>query len=540
MITLGINAPPRGWHDTAACLVVDGELVAFGEEERFSRCKHAIHQTPRNAISFCLEKASLAIEDVDVIAVGWDVPKVVGQDNRNHDWLNPRNYIEYLLGAPPPSDAKPELVLVPHHLAHASCAFYASPFSQAAVLVVDGIGEDCAVSMYSASISDGLKEGPTWPASHSLGLLYDGACQSVGFSFLEAGKLMGLAAFGRAKAIEPWPLVELQSSDYVLALTTTPKDTHTHIVERWLRTFRSLQGGSQITIDKFSLHRDELAVRTAWSAQHCVEEVVQWLAAYCRGATGLTELCLAGGVALNCSANGLIPDPVYIPPIAHDSGTALGAAWYVSPPDGERRPLNPFAGLHAGDVAETDFLLSVGSRQLFDADTVIEWLLKGKIGGIVEGRAEIGPRALGHRSIVALPRPATQRDRVNALKHREPWRPFAPVGLSECNGKLWPARSYLFQYMIGATRVIDTHADTITATTHVDGTARPQIVDADHGLVAQLLCRMRAGGVPPVLLNTSFNGPGSPIVNTAHDAVETALLLGLDFLVIEKHMMRLH
>ena len=527
MITLGLNAPPRGWHDTAACLVINGKLIAFGEEERFSRRKHAVDQPPHKAIAFCLEQAALSLDDVDVIAVGWDIPKVIKQDQRNQQWLNPESYLQYVLGVA--TRRKPELVFVPHHLAHATCAFFASPFPEAAVLVVDGIGEDRSVSIYSASTRSGIKELQTWPPSHSLGLMYDGACQSIGLSFLESGKLMGLAAFGRAKGIEPWSIFDFAANDYSLALPAKADDTFHTIVHRWRETFRNLQRGAEICQDKFSLHEDETAVRTAWSAQHCVEEVMQWLAALTRSCVGKDQLCVAGGVALNCSANGLLPDPVYIPPVAHDSGTALGAAWHVSPPVGERLALSPYFGLCAGRVAQIDF---TRSWEPFNEATVIEWLLEGKIGGVVEGRAEIGPRALCHRSIIALPTPATQQDRVNALKRREPWRPFAPVGLAECNGELWSERSHLFKYMLGATNVTKAGEVVIPATIHVDGTARPQIVDENSGMVAQLLSRMRAGGMAPVLLNTSFNGPCEPIVNSKSEAIDAMTQLGLDFLIL--------
>lgn len=452
---------------------------------------------------------------------------MIKQDKRNEHWLEPGSYLEYVLGVG--IRRKPELVFVPHHLAHATCAFFASPFSEAAVLVVDGIGEDRSVSIYSASAQGGIRELQTWPPSHSLGLMYDGACQSLGLSFLEAGKLMGLAAFGRAKGIEPWSIFNFADNDYSLTLSAKADDTFLTIVQRWHKIFRNLQRGAEICPDKFLLHGDELAVRTAWSAQHCVEEVMQWLATIARSCVGKHQLCVAGGVALNCSANGLLPEPVYIPPVAHDSGAALGAAWHVNPPAGERLALNPYFGLCPDRVAQNDFM---GSWESFDEETVIEWLLEGKIGGVVEGRAEMGPRALCHRSIIALPTPAAQRDRVNTLKRREPWRPFAPVGLAECNGELWGERSHLFKYMLGATNVTKAGEEVIPATIHVDGTARPQIVTKDSGIVARILSRMRAGGMAPVLLNTSFNGPGEPIVNSQSEAIDTMSQLGLDFLVL--------
>jgi carbamoyltransferase len=187
MIVLGVNAPPRGWHDTAACLVIDGEVIAFGEEERFSRVKHAVHQPPHKAASFCLRRAGLRMGDIDVVAVGWNVPGLIAHTPAYTATLNAREYLEYAVGFKATAGKKPEIVYVPHHLAHATCGFYSAPYEEAAILVVDGIGEHESVSMYRATASAGLVRMESWPAPYSLGLLYDAACKSVGLSSLEAG-----------------------------------------------------------------------------------------------------------------------------------------------------------------------------------------------------------------------------------------------------------------------------------------------------------------------------------------------------------------
>jgi carbamoyltransferase len=541
MIVLGVNAPPRGWHDTAACLVIDGEVVSFGEEERFSRRKHAVHQPPHAAVSFCLRHAGLSIGDVDVVAVGWNVPKLLQQERGVPRWSSEREYLAYVLGFAPPAGGEPEIVFVPHHLAHATCGFFASPFRQAAALVVDGIGEDESVSVYSASTDGGLICRQVWPAPFSLGLLYDAACKSIGLSMLEAGKLMGLAAYGRAQAGDTWPLVDLAHGEYRLAVPARKGASHEDVIADWLPVLSRFRGGAKVRANRTELHLDELAVRTAWSVQHCVERTMEFLCSFSRRLIGWDELCITGGVALNCAANGRIPEPVFVPPVPHDAGVALGAAWHVSPPTGRRSAISPYLGMDRGTDrgvygAQDPFVAAGIAWQPYDEDAVIERLLAGQVGGVVEGRAEIGPRALCHRSLLTLPRPSHQRDRVNRLKSREPWRPFAPVGLAECNGWLWNERPHLFRYMVGAATLSDAGADVIPAAMHVDGTARPQVLDDVTGLVGQLLEALRRAGVPPVLLNTSFNGPNEPIVNSPADAMATFARLGLDFLVIGDRM----
>ncbi|HEX8245571.1 MAG TPA: carbamoyltransferase C-terminal domain-containing protein, partial [Longimicrobium sp.] len=529
MIVLGVNAPPRGWHDTAAALVIDGRVAAFAEEERFSRVKHGVQQPPHRAVAFCLRQAGISIEDVDVVAVGWNVPRLHEQDTGSPHGFDARAYLAYVLGQATPPGRGPEIVFVPHHLAHAACGLFASPFRDPAVLVVDGIGEDESVSTYAASAGGALQCMESWAPPFSLGLLYDAACKFVGLSSLEAGKLMGLSAYGRARGMEAWPLIECRGDEYRLAVDVREGATHEEVIAGWLRVFTRLSGGAEVRTGRAALHRDELAVRAAWSAQLCVEQAMQLLCASIRHRTGREELCIVGGVGLNCAANGLVPEPVFVPPVPHDAGVALGAAWHVSPPAGERTALSPYLGLDACGDGDGISAAAPGLRwQALDEEAVIERLLEGQVGGVVEGRAEVGPRALCHRSLIALPRPVARRDQVNRLKLREPWRPFAPVGLAECDGWLWEGRAHLSRYMIGAAAVTEAGAAIIPAAMHVDGTARPQVLRDETGVVGRLLLRLREGGIPPVLLNTSFNGPDEPIVNTPAEAIATFLRLGLD------------
>jgi carbamoyltransferase len=234
-------------------------------------------------------------------------------------------------------------------------------------------------------------------------------------------------------------------------------------------------------------------------------------------------------VALNCAANGLLDEPVYAPPIPHDAGVALGAAWHVAPPRAAQ-PLDPYLGPDVSedmpDAPERDGLVV----EPLDIDRIAEAMAAGRIGAVAEGRAEVGPRALCARSIIASPADPGMRDRVNAVKDREPWRPFGPVGLRSGSARLWGEREHLTRYMIGGLPVTDEGRRAIPAAIHVDGTARPQVMDDDaQGTVAELL-RRRNGDA---LINTSFNVRGQPIVTTGRDALAAFRAMELDFLVLD-------
>jgi carbamoyltransferase len=282
----------------------------------------------------------------------------------------------------------------------------------------------------------------------------------------------------------------------------------------------------------------------AASAQRTVEIAMHDLRAETRRLSGLPHVCLAGGVALNSVVNGRLPEPLYVPPFPHDAGVALGAAWSVCPPATAGLLESPYLGSEPGDLAAT----AAGTRQPdadglvvtpFTPEVVVELLIRGRIGAIAEGRAEVGPRALGHRSIVALPRDREMRDRLNAVKRREAWRPFAPVTLPDYAPRLWPSQGLREHYMIGNAVVSEHGLEVMPAAVHVDGTTRPQVLlPGAAPTLGSLLETLRNAGLPPVLVNTSFNGPGEPIVNTAEDAVRSFRELGLDFLVLGDCLVR--
>jgi carbamoyltransferase len=527
VLTLGINAGVGGHtHDASACLTDDaGRVLAFLEAERLSRRRHAFGETAAAAADACLRLAGVSACDVDVVAVGWDLPKVkamvASRGPLQEAWQVPHHseLVRRLLGWD--EVPLPDVVFVPHHLAHAVCSFYASPFPSAAVVVVDGSGEEESISVYEAHAGRHLVRRRWWPYSHSLGAMYEAAGALLGFGRMEAGKTMGLSSFGRD--LQPWPLLSFRGDDF------SP----------------GIEAGRQnrpLCPELDSLDSDELAVRLAWSVQSALEEAILFLAGLARRATGLPAVCLSGGIALNCSANALVDEPLYVPPVPHDAGVALGAAWYVNPP--RSRPAAGMSAYLGGEPGSPEAALAGkgggpgGSWRLepFSAPAVAERLVRGQVGAIAVGRSEAGPRALCHRSIVALPSSTEMRDRVNRIKGRERWRPLGPVAERARSAAYWEARDHLCDYMLAAVPVTEPARSRIPAVVHADGTTRPQVLgggDPEHARMAAILRELEAAGLPPVLVNTSFNARGEPIVESARDALDAFGRLGLDFLVLE-------
>jgi carbamoyltransferase len=499
----------------------------MAEEERFTRVKHAVRTDAVNAARYCLEHAGLQPDDLDVIAIGWDLPKVLPRFGGNWDFASPREFLSQRLGWNFAGRGGPEFVCVPHHRAHAASAFYASGLDAAAVVVNDGNGDDESISIYEARFGAPMVRREVWPRSHSLGFMYEAACLAIGLDILESGKTMGLAAYGKAGSLEPWSLMDGDGVDFHPPFRLGPGADRRAIIPAWEERLSGM-GEIPVTTPSATLDTDELAVRIAWSAQSTIESTVPALVEHARKVTGLDPACLAGGVALNCSANGLLEGPIFVPPVSADAGVALGSAWVVAPPPEPLSSLSPYLGLEVDSPASVpDGWTGVP----LEPAAVVDRLLQDQIGAIAWGRAEIGPRALGHRSIIAMPNQVAIRDRVNTIKGRELWRPLAPIGTREADGKFWEGPAELQRYMLGAANVTPLGRDRIAGTVHIDGTARAQVADG-AGFISDVLAALGEAGADPVLINTSFNARGEPIVNSADDAVRTATALGIDFLVV--------
>lgn len=536
---LGVNTGP---HDASAALLRDGELVAMLEQERLSRNKHAFSESPGGAVAACLAHAGIDIGAVAEIAVGWDVPALMEVEGAT---FNEREFISWLLGPAGASARRiPPVRYVNHHLAHAASAFYTSGKSEAAILVVDGRGEAVATTLASGGPS-GIEVVKTWGTHLSLGHLYGWAAEWAGLSMWGTGKLMGLAAYGRACQSVPLSVAAdgYQIADAPPAGTSVPH----HFVQlrsRLRNSFRTKNypfGQGQPS--------DVMAYADfAASIQGGLESVLLALAELARRETGQTTLVLAGGVALNCTANGSlirsrIFDDVWIPPFPHDAGVSLGAAFVADRAASNSRP-TPSRLRHAFwapsiEISDPDaFELLAGCEisrytdmQLHEI--VAQHLEEGRLVAWWQGRGEVGQRALGGRSILCDPRKRAMLVHANLVKGREVWRPLAPAVLAEHTCRIFDDQlTAASDFMLAAWPVREAVRAILPAAVHVDGSARPQVVRQDqsryHGVINSFYERT---GVPAVI-NTSFNLAGEPMVLSAHDAISTFLRSDLDVLVV--------
>ncbi|WP_280495740.1 carbamoyltransferase family protein [Nocardia farcinica] len=550
---LGLGGPYH--HDASACLVADGQPVAFAEEERFSRIKH--HRDSRSAASsaaWCLAQAGIRCGDIDEIAVAW-----------NPYWPNPADeitdpdLIAELLGPLGTGPERPRrLTIVGHHLAHAASAFYPAGVADAAVIVVDGSGDGVSTSIHHGTRA-GLRCLRTFPFTQSLGWFYQFATEHAGLGdWTHAGKLMGLAAYGK-------PTIDLNflhptRDGYHLDLTPyglAPEANHTAGYTD-LTYYRALRHAYRKAFTDAGIPRQaprsddahqSLAADLAASAQFLLQRCLISVVSTALEETGATALCLAGGVGLNCTTNGILArtpdtDTLFVQPAAGDAGCALGAALEVAHRRGDHtvpgpRQAHAFLGPAYDNHAIETALHDAGANFTTPPDiaaTAARLIAEGKVIGWHQGRAEAGPRALGARSILADPRTTRLRDRINRdIKHRELWRPLAPSMLDPTGWTTTPDGPA--EFMIVAHEATPRARQQIPGVVHADGTLRPQHVDPAHQPeYARLLHALEAETGIGVVLNTSYNGPGEPIVDTPADALASGARLGLDALVIGDYL----
>jgi carbamoyltransferase len=534
---LGVNTGP---HDASAALLRDGELVAMVEQERLSRNRHAFGESPRDAIAACLAEADIGLEAVAELAVGWDVPMLVEIEGGSFD---ERRFAQWLVG----TDARraPPLRYVGHHLAHAASGFYTSGLSEAAILVIDGRGEAVATTLAVGGPA-GIEIIRTWGTDQSIGHLYGWASEWAGLTMWGTGKLMGLASYGRAG--QPVPLAP-SNDGYAIADAPPPGGSHPHHFVQLRSRLRNGFRRHNFPYCEGDLLEPMAHADFAASVQQALEEVILSLATLARRETGYSALVLGGGVALNCTANGRLIrsgtfDEVWIPPFPHDAGVSLGAALVADRAlSGSRAVARrlPHARWGPATAAVDDALLArlarcevvrLGDSQL--AEAVAQHLEEGRLVGWWQGRAEVGQRALGARSILCDPRRRDALVRTNLVKGREIWRPLAPAVLADRAGELFasplPAAA---DFMLAALPVREEARARLPAAVHVDGSARPQAVEptqSRYRAVIEAFCERT--GVPAVV-NTSFNLAGEPMVLSASDAVGTFLRSELDVLVLD-------
>lgn len=586
MYILGISCY---YHDSAATLLKDGELVAAAEEERFTRIKHDF-SFPYNAIRFCLEYGGIKGEDLD-FAVFHEKPflkfeRIIKTILSTYpkscnifskvaiNWLKDKLWIKATIAEflNIPED---KILFSEHHLSHAASAFFCSPFKEAAILTCDGVGEWATTTLgigkanWDGSCKNEIKILEEIRFPHSLGLLYSVFTAFLGFKINEGEyKVMGMSAFGKPKYVDRiYELIKVNpdgSFKLNMRYFSYHYSTRYSFNENFIKLFgKPRKPEARFVVDKNSFIYDNSPITDeeikgnrrfadiAASIQKVTEDTLIKIANYLYQKTGLKKLCMAGGVALNCVANYKILketpfEEIFIQPAAGDSGCSLGAALYVwhcllnkqrkfilnhaywgkSYPHNEVKDFLDREGISYKEFNEKDLI-----------DYIADALIAQKIVGWSQGRFEWGPRALGNRSILADPRNPKMRDIVNLkIKFREPFRPFAPSVLCDFSDLLFDIEAiknqYPFKFMLYTIPIKNSF---VPAVTHIDKTSRIQLIDGDTNILYHRLIKKfyEKTGIPAVL-NTSFNLKGEPIVNSPFDAWNTFRRSGMDMLVMEK------
>lgn len=541
MRVLGINAV---FHDPAAALVVDGTTVAAAEEERFSRRKHgksavpfSTWELPEQSAAWCLAQAGLTPTDLDAVAYSYD-PALAAPSNgpiTDDAWEGLRTlYAEraplFLRTALPGLD--PAIVrFVPHHVAHAASAHHAAPYRSSSVLVLDGRGER-ASHLAGRAIDGDLDILASQHLPHSLGLLYEELTEHLGFHRAsDEYKVMALASYGT-----PTFLDELRTAVYATGdggFAVNPID--------FAAMAKRHPGGDA----PWEPEQADLAA----SVQTRLEEVLLDLAGWLHAQTGDRALTMAGGVALNCVANTRLAeegpfDHIWVQPAAGDAGTALGAALHVAHAMGDSVHAMHTAAL-GRDWSDDDLeAWLVNAQVVYErpgdiADAVAEVLAANGVVAWFEGRSEYGPRALGHRSLLADPRHAENLERLNRVKGREQFRPVAPMVLADRAADIFERGPLPSPFMLFVHDVRPEWRERIPAVVHVDGTARAQTVDRDEEpLVARMLEGFERRTGVPIVVNTSLNTAGRPMVDDPRDALECFGSAPVDVLALGPFLVR--
>ncbi|MBN1914260.1 MAG: carbamoyltransferase [Candidatus Omnitrophica bacterium] len=576
MIILGVNA----YHgDASAAIVVDGQLVACVEEERFSRVKHAAG-FPYESVKFCLKQAGVDIKQVDFIAVprdprarlftkiyyGLKIPKLAARRLLAlHKTQGIKKTVAGMLGVDEKTIRAP-LVNIEHHQAHIASSFFVSPFDKAALFSEDGLG-DFASTMWGMGQGNRVNIAGSISFPHSLGMYYTAVTQYLGFlSYGDEYKVMGLAALGKPSYHKEFEKILRYDKDLRFSLGLEYFLHHKKMVdmnfEEGYPTLEALYSkGLERLLGRHREKDEPLEQRhkdISASLQERIEEVVFALVNDLYKLYDYKQLCLSGGVAYNCVVNGKLLDKtpfsdIYVPPAAGDAGLAIGAVYYVwnqvlGKPRGfllDHAYWGPSYDMEAIGKQLTEMsaeLSAQGCRiEKVDDDTRLfkataQAISEGKIVGWFQGRMEWGPRALGNRSIVVDPRRHDMKDTLNKrIKHRETFRPFAPSVLEEKVGEYFD-KSHPSPFMLFTYNVLPDKRDVIPAPTHVDGTGRLQTVSKKiNPRYWNLIKEFENITGVPVLLNTSFN-ENEPVVNTPRQALECFLRTKMDMVVLENYM----
>ena len=549
MIILGINQVPGmlGWmHDSAAAVVTDGKIIATAEEERFNRIRHS-RGTPTHAIEYCLKEAGVTLAEVDVVAIANNpyapfkrLRPNLYPTNLLRDLINIVIFEHYRFSLKKQTRAK--IIFVDHHLAHAASTYYCSGFDSANVLTIDGSGETESFA-YFVGEKGTLRRVWDIPLGsiftkkkwNSIGGVYSRMTAFLNLGTHSEGKTMGLASYGTARFDFSRILNITSHADYTIDRRN---------IEVLYGQYKRKSSTEPLTQD----HKDLAA-----SLQKALEDSLVNLAREAFSHSGIKNFALAGGVALNCNTNSRILledfcDDLFLQPAAHDGGIALGAALFASAQYDivpTEKLIHAYYGPGFENTEIEKLLKNAKLHYTFHEDieaVAARYITDGKIVAWFQGRMEMGPRALGNRSILGDPTLKGINDKINEdVKHREVWRPFAPSVIEEAASTYFEGVSKVEEspFMLHTFYVKKEFANTFPAITHVDGSSRIQTVRKDQNeRYYNLMKEIEKINGHPIVLDTSFNDKGEPIICTPQEAVKCFYSTGIDVLVIGNYVLQ--
>ena len=513
-------------NDTSAALLIDGKLVSNYEEERFVRVKHSVgHNFPYESIKRILNENNLTIDDIDAIGIP-------------HDTANPKGMAEQIVKSiDPSSNHKPKLFYKDHHTNHACDSFFQSGFKSAAVVVIDGSGDiKDGISIFHIKDNQ-IKDIKRWSVMHSLGVMYNRASVYTGFGIFGDGKLMGLSSYGKPSSIMPYkwengdivseiPIDNVKENsirDRSLFLQECESLMSLYYIRNYYPYYKMEEGLTQDTM----YYQDFAA-----TIQQCFNNIMFEVCKYAKEMTGEDNLVLSGGCIQNCIGNNIVVESglfknVFAGPAPYDAGCAAGLAFYTALQMGEtiinNRLTNSYVGKTYGDE---EILSSIDNSKYeikeYSPKKIIKMIEKGLIGAWFQGGSEIGPRALGHRSIIANPKYRNNLNTINTtIKHRENWRPLAPSIPEELFYEVFDTNSKdLTEFMLRTITIKPEWRKKLIAVCHIDNTTRPQTVSKNDNpeFYELIMQNYNLTGIPAII-NTSFNGRGEPIIETPQQAM---------------------
>lgn len=550
MQVLGISGITPYDHDPSCCLMIDGVLIVAVEEERFSRKRHSVGIYPHNAILYCLKEANSCLDDIDYVCIGWNY-------NNPQFWYNeidfnsisheifPKELFHY---------SKPiNFKFYDHHLAHAASSFMFSNFKKSLILVMDGRGEIESTSIGFGYTDENnlkyIKFIRKYPIENSLGSMYSNTAKYLGLGKNSAGKLMGLASYGRNSY--KIPIQFKRDGNYEIVFpeplqVTDNLQINNEIQKAWFKLLKDITGDIPISNINPSIE----AKNIAFSIQVVLEITSLYILNYLTNEfEDVDNLCISGGVGLNCKNNSSLFNHsniknIFIQPAANDAGIVLGAASLCM--NENNYPIKPLENVYLGPKycnyeIEQNLKKENLKYTLLDETKMIEnaaeILNRGNVIGWFQERMEFGPRALGNRSILSTAKSKSFLKRINKIKGREHWRPLAPIVIEEDSDSYFDIS--VSPYMLLFSKVNENIKDKVPAIVHVDGTTRPQTVSIKQNFkLYNLLQKYKKLSGVSVLINTSFNAKGEPIVCTPKDAINTFRKSQLDYLIINNYIIR--